>query len=211
MAAPQGDHGDAGPGETARARRRGQRRDRVFDAAVALFVEQGYEATTMDDIASRADVARTSVFNYFARKSAFLDEWSARRRARAFHALPRTATSGSLRDELSAIMQELAAISGGSRRETTALIGAAVVALDLLDDHPLSHEFTSVLDRRRAELRPGMEPTLVGMTMATGYFAILRAWIGPGRPPFDLRERLVDLVDLLLDGAAIRSPPPARA
>jgi AcrR family transcriptional regulator len=210
MAAQQGDHEGAGPVETARARRRGQRRDRVFDAAVELFVEQGYEATTMDDIAARADVARTSVFNYFERKSAFLDEWSARRRARAFHALPGTATTGSLRDELSAIMQELAALSGGSRRETTALIGAAVVALDLLDDHPLTHEFTSVLDRRRAELRPGVEPALIGMTIATGYFAILRAWIGPGRAPFDLRERLIDLVDLLLGGAAVTTPVSAR-
>ncbi|WP_408895822.1 TetR/AcrR family transcriptional regulator [Nocardioides sp. R1-1] len=209
MTANRADLGEDSSRETARARRRGQRRDRVFDAAVELFVEQGYEATTMDDIASRADVARTSVFNYFARKSAFLDEWSARRRARAFHALPPTVAAGSLRDELSAIMQELAAISGASRRETTALIGAAVVALDLLDDHPLSHEFTSVLRRRRAELRPGVEPSLVGMTIATGYFAILRAWIGPGRPPFDLRERLGDLVDLVLDGAAL-SPSSAR-
>ncbi|MBM7518582.1 TetR/AcrR family transcriptional regulator [Nocardioides nitrophenolicus] len=192
----------AGPTETARARRRGQRRDRVFEAAIELFVEQGYESTTMEDIAVRADVARTSVFNYFERKSAFLDEWSARRRKRAFHALAPTTADGSLRDELCAIMQELATISATSRRETTALIGAAVVALDLLDDHPLTHEFTSVLDRRRAELRPGVEPALVGMTMATSYFAIVRAWIGPGRPPFDLRERLVDLVDLLLRGAA---------
>lgn len=209
MAAHTGAPTAAAPAETARARRRGQRRDRVFEAAVELFVEEGYEATTMDDIAARADVARTSVFNYFERKSAFLDEWSARRRARAFHALPETVTAGSLRDELSVIMQELAAISGASRRETTALIGAAVVALDLLDDHPLTHEFTSVLDRRRTELRPGVEPALVGMTMATGYFAILRAWIGPGRPPFDLRDRLIDLVDLLLGGAAL-SPDQAR-
>lgn len=210
MAAHTGAQTAAAPAETARARRRGQRRDRVFDAAVELFVEEGYEATTMDAIAARADVARTSVFNYFERKSAFLDEWSARRRARAFHALPTDATSGSLRDELVAIMQELAAISGGSRRETTALIGAAVVALDLLDDHPLTHEFTDVLERRRAELRPGVEPALVGMTMATGYFAILRSWIGPGRPPFELRERLVDLIDLLLGGAALPAATPGR-
>jgi len=194
--------GESASAATARERRRGQRRDRVFEAAVTLFVEQGYEATTMDEIAAHADVARTSVFNYFARKSAFLDEWSARRRARAFHALPATAADGTLQDELCAIMTELAAISGGSRRETTAMIGAAVVALDLLDDHPLMHEFTTVLVRRRDELRPGLDPALVGMTLATGYFAILRAWIGPGRPRFDLRARLVQLVDLMLGGAA---------
>ncbi|MDQ6524869.1 helix-turn-helix domain-containing protein [Nocardioides sp. LHD-245] len=186
---------------TARARRVGQRRDRVFDAAIELFVEQGYDATTMDDIAVRADVARTSVFNYFERKTAFLDEWSARRRARAFHATPREA-GGSLRDELASITRELAAISDASRVATTAIIGAALRELDLLDDHPLSHEFLAVIGRHREDLRDDVDPGLVGLTLATGYFAVLRAWIGAGPPPFDLTTRLLALLDLLLDGAS---------
>ncbi|WP_205014117.1 TetR/AcrR family transcriptional regulator [Nocardioides albidus] len=173
----------------------------MFEAAVELFVEQGYEATTMEEIAGRADVARTSVFNYFERKSAFLDEWSARRRAQAFHALGGPAPDIRLRDELARVMTELARLSDSSRRETTAMISAAVLALDLLDDHPLTHEFTDLLERRRAELRPGVDPTLVGITLATGYFALLRAWIGPGRAPFELDRRLIELVDLLLGGA----------
>jgi AcrR family transcriptional regulator len=57
-----------------RARRRAEGRPRVFQAAVELFVERGFDATTMDDIADRADVARATVFNYFQRKTAFLDE-----------------------------------------------------------------------------------------------------------------------------------------
>ncbi len=36
----------------------------MFAAAVELFVERGFDATTMDDIADRADVARATVFNY---------------------------------------------------------------------------------------------------------------------------------------------------
>jgi AcrR family transcriptional regulator len=185
----------------ARARRRGQRRDRVFDAAVALFVEQGYEATTMDEIALRADVARTSVFNYFDRKSTFLDEWSARRRARAFHAA-RPAVGSSLREELADILRELAAISVSSRKETTALIGASVRELDLLDNHPLTHEFIAVLERHAHATRPGVDPILVGTTLAMGYFAVLRAWIGTGPPPFDLERRFLGLLDLLLYGTA---------
>lgn len=186
---------------TARARRVGQRRDRVFDAAIELFVEQGYDATTMDDIAVRADVARTSVFNYFERKTAFLDEWSARRRARAFHGAPRDG-SGTLREELAAITRELAAISDTSRVATTAIIGAALRELDLLDDHPLSHEFLAVIRRHPEDLRDDIDQQLMGLTLATGYFAVLRAWIGDGPPPFDLGPRLLALLDLLLDGAS---------
>ncbi|WP_205473620.1 TetR/AcrR family transcriptional regulator [Nocardioides sp. SYSU D00038] len=190
----------AGP-DNARTRRRGQRRDRVFDAAVALIVEQGYEATTMDEIALRADVARTSVFNYFERKSAFLDEWSARRRERAFRSLPRAGGDGTLRDELSDSLRVLADVSSSSRRETTALIGAAVRELDLLDDHPLTHEFGAVVERHRTELRPGVDPHLVAMTLTVGYFAVLRSWIGTGPPRFELEARFLGLLDLLMQGA----------
>lgn len=105
----------------------------------------------------RADVARTTMFNFGVPR-----QWSARRRARAFHALPRLHAADSPRDELSTIMREFALISATSRRETTALI-------------------------------------------ATGYFAILRAWIGSGRPPFDLEHRVLELVDLVLAGAVGRS------
>lgn len=190
------------PPVTARARRRGQRRDRVYAAAVELFVEQGYEATTMDDVADRADVSRTSVFNYFEKKSNFLDEWSGRRRMRAFHSAPQPMADTSLREELSGIMLELARLSQTSRRETTAMLGAGVVAMDRLDERPLAGEFAAILERHRDQLRTGVDPNLVAMTLATGYVTVLCAWIGPGDDPSDLGARLMDLLDLLLVGAA---------
>ena len=59
----------------------------MYAAAISLFVEKGFDNTTMDDIAERADVARATVFNHFPRKAAFIDEWTARRRERAAVAL----------------------------------------------------------------------------------------------------------------------------
>jgi AcrR family transcriptional regulator len=44
--------------------------DRLRAAAFALFVEQGYEATTVDQIAERAGVGRTTYFRLFASKEA---------------------------------------------------------------------------------------------------------------------------------------------
>jgi AcrR family transcriptional regulator len=40
----------------------------IFDAALALFQERGYEATTMRAIAERADVSLGSSYHYFASK-----------------------------------------------------------------------------------------------------------------------------------------------
>jgi AcrR family transcriptional regulator len=44
----------------------------LADAACELFLEQGYEATSITEIARRAGVSRSSFFNYFAGKSEIL-------------------------------------------------------------------------------------------------------------------------------------------
>ncbi|MDN3494541.1 TetR family transcriptional regulator [Planococcus sp. APC 4015] len=44
----------------------------LADAACELFLEKGYEATSIAEIASRAGVSRSSFFNYFASKSDIL-------------------------------------------------------------------------------------------------------------------------------------------
>jgi AcrR family transcriptional regulator len=43
-------------------------RDRLAQAAFALFNERGYEQTTVDDITERAGVGRTTFFRYFRSK-----------------------------------------------------------------------------------------------------------------------------------------------
>jgi TetR/AcrR family transcriptional regulator, cholesterol catabolism regulator len=53
-------------------RRRLATRDRLVAAALELFSEHGYDGTTMDMVADRADLARTTVFNHFPRKDALL-------------------------------------------------------------------------------------------------------------------------------------------
>lgn len=42
------------------------------EAAAELFLEQGYEGTTIEQISARAGVARTTFFNYFATKGDLL-------------------------------------------------------------------------------------------------------------------------------------------
>ncbi|WP_413105680.1 TetR/AcrR family transcriptional regulator [Streptomyces sp. Inha503] len=61
------------------ARHRGtQTRDRLYEAAAALFVERGYEATTMADIAERAGASRRTAFNHFPSKSDIPMLWTRR-------------------------------------------------------------------------------------------------------------------------------------
>jgi AcrR family transcriptional regulator len=56
-------------------RPRASSRASISDAACELFLERGFEATSVSDIAQRAGVSRSSFFNYFPSKDAII--WSA--------------------------------------------------------------------------------------------------------------------------------------
>jgi AcrR family transcriptional regulator len=55
-----------------RERKKKDTRRRIFRAAIDLFLEKGFDATTIEEIAEKADVAKGTVFNYFRQKTEFL-------------------------------------------------------------------------------------------------------------------------------------------
>lgn len=63
--------------EGRRERKRAETREKIFSAALALFAEKGFAATTVEDITQLADVGKGTFFNYFPTKEhvlAFLAE-----------------------------------------------------------------------------------------------------------------------------------------
>ncbi|MFC3991462.1 TetR/AcrR family transcriptional regulator [Actinoplanes siamensis] len=57
-----------------RSRRREDTRQRLYEAAVELIAEQGFNETTVDDIALRANVAKGTVYYNFKSKSDLFKE-----------------------------------------------------------------------------------------------------------------------------------------
>jgi AcrR family transcriptional regulator len=61
--------------EGLRARKRRQTRERISNAAMTLFLERGFDATTVDDIAAAADVSKRGFFDYFPTKEDVVAAW----------------------------------------------------------------------------------------------------------------------------------------
>ncbi|MBV1860680.1 MAG: TetR family transcriptional regulator [Nannocystaceae bacterium] len=76
---------DAVP-KSRREQKKAEVRDALVQAADTLFVEQGYEGTTVDQIAERAGVSRRTFFRYFPSKEAIAFPRAEERRD-AFRAL----------------------------------------------------------------------------------------------------------------------------
>jgi AcrR family transcriptional regulator len=59
--------------DSRRDRNRRAQRERILEAARALFASHGFEAVTMSEVAAEAGVARATVFNHFGSKGALVD------------------------------------------------------------------------------------------------------------------------------------------
>jgi AcrR family transcriptional regulator len=190
------------PTLSARTRKRQERRDRVYDAAIALFVEHGFDRTSMDDIAARADLGRTTVFNHFPRKAAFLEEWALRRRQRAARAIGDPDHAGrSLREVLERYFAALAEVNRETRRETRALMTLSLNNSDVFLGHTLGRDLAALVTASGERLRPSTDAAQIGRLLALGYYSAVVRWIHLEPEPFRLDAELAAVLDTVLSGA----------
>jgi AcrR family transcriptional regulator len=63
------------PGEGRLERKKEATRQKIVSVALRLFQKHGFDATTMEEIAEQADIAKGTLYNYFPVKEAILDEF----------------------------------------------------------------------------------------------------------------------------------------
>jgi AcrR family transcriptional regulator len=101
--------GPAGPRPGRRERKKAEVRQRISDAATALFLRHGFDQVSVSEIAEAADVARPTVFAHFPRKEdLFFDRYPqvADQLTRAIRERPAgTSAASALREELVAAVQ----------------------------------------------------------------------------------------------------------
>lgn len=70
------------------------KRERILEEARQLFFEQGYQGTTLDEVARQLEVTKPFIYSHFPNKAALLGEISERGTARCLEAVTRAHASG---------------------------------------------------------------------------------------------------------------------
>lgn len=188
---------------TGRAGRpRASSRETLAEAACELFLERGYDATSVADITQRAGVSRSSFFNYFTSKSDVL--WSgvderigqataalvalgARSDRAAVHSILREIVRDFAPDPLALALRHRAAM--GLEEELVRDTGARQARLA-----------SAISDAARASGMGVIHADIVGAAYAAALLSSLRVWAeegaGLGAPVHTLDSALRDIDDL---------------
>ncbi|MGN8025648.1 TetR/AcrR family transcriptional regulator [Microbacterium sp. 22242] len=177
-------------------------RETIAEAACELFLEQGYERTSIADIAQRAGVSRSSFFNYFTSKSNVLWSGLDERIDAAVQALAEPGTGA----DPARIEAVLAAVLQGLEPDPLALAFGNATAMGLHEE--LQHESALRQGRLAAALseaarEAGVErirADVLGAAYAVVVLSSLRVWAeggaGHGSPLAQLRHALPRITDL---------------
>ncbi|MGD2177426.1 MAG: helix-turn-helix domain-containing protein [Anaerolineae bacterium] len=175
-----------------------------MEAALRLFAEHGYEATTVKDITSAADVAKGTFFNYFATKEAILPAIAARRLEQLGEAL--TAGQGAPDSPVARIKLALRLVAESplcQKKLAEQLFAAMIHRREIGPGHALRDLLADQVSQAQAsgEIRSDLDPTYLAGGIRALFFQRLVMW-HYGHRPAPLRELIEGSVDLLMEGAA---------
>lgn len=183
-----------------------ERRERIYEAALNLFREQGYEGTTVDQITRYAGLAKGTFFNYFPTKDAVLRYLGTREIGRlGSNALNNGNGRGSSIGKLKRLMAALAANLEQDRALVSLIFRKGVSAPELLagDAGGFSLQPIASLMIRQAqyhgEVNPHLDPDGLAAALDALYLQQLVRWCESSKP-YPLTDRLTGIVDLLLLG-----------
>ena len=187
-----------------RQRKLQETRERLTRGAMALFLERGFEATTIDDIAATAGVSRRSFFHYFASKEDVVAAWQegaaaalvAEVVARPAGETMLTAAENAIAAALKRIDPAEAAAMSRLKRDNPALR-----ARDQLKYEKLERALAEGLAQRARNKSEQLKARLVAM-IATGAMRVGgESWIGGGarEKPEAFVKRTFDAIRAILE------------
>ena len=191
---------------TRRERKKDETKRRIFKAAVKLFRDKGFEATTVDEITERADVAKGTFFNYFPKKEAVLGYLSEMRLVEAEQRADAIlAARQPVREKIIALYGD-AATAYEEDRELSyyAMMESMRRAFQPEQDvHQRWHSLVvRVIEQGQAggDVRREVDARRTVHVLGSVYMGTLITWLGCPEAQFPLQDELKQRLSLVLDG-----------
>ncbi|MEV7045233.1 TetR family transcriptional regulator [Amycolatopsis sp. NPDC051061] len=172
--------------------------DRLREAALALYLERGFEQTMVVEIADRAGVTARTFFRYFADKREVLFDKAAEMAEKSSAALEAAPASASTLEVVAAALDAAADLIG-SDRELARQRHAVITANAELRERELSklaHMSAALADGLRRRGIDDVEATLAAETGAAVYRVAFQRWVDAA-DDLDLRDAIRQSFDRL--------------
>ena len=190
-----------------RERKKTATKERIYRCALALFREKGFAATTVEEIAVAAEVAKGTFFNYFPSKESVLTYFGERQTLGAADDIAEAVSDTGLttRKKLERIFATLAAgVEEDAELTRMALFEVLKVPEVLASDHyrEIFHNLLTALlaeGQARGEVRPALQPDHMAAAIEGVYFQQVFEW-ARSEKPYSLQQQLQAVVDVLWTG-----------
>ncbi|HXF95299.1 MAG TPA: TetR/AcrR family transcriptional regulator [Gemmatimonadales bacterium] len=194
-----------------RERKKEETKERILEAAFALFRKQGVEATTVEQICEKADVAKGTFFNYFPHKEAVFgylsEKWVTEAEQKIGDILAKgTPAWKKLRD----VFIEFASFYEEERE-----LSRHMVAEWTRHMHDPEDECCRRWERlgvhvvrqlqQKGEVRADVPAERVSRVFEDVYHGTIMMWLALPEPPFRLRDELRKRLTLVMEGLAPRA------
>ena len=191
--------------ESLRERKKLRTREAIVDAALELFERQGFDDTTVEDIAAAADVSPRTFFRYFDSK---LDVVMSRNKAEEPHfdelvrAAPGEGPVAAAREVIGMLLQALVEGDDPSaiREFKVVLTTPSLRSMALEHFHQHHDELVRAYAARLGLSTDALKPHVLAGVVSTTTWAVLDRWVADGADPAALLPMLDEAFSLLATG-----------
>lgn len=196
-----------------RAKRSEETRERIFRAALQLFAERGFNATTVEAITAAADVGKGTFFNYFENKESVLLTYRELQMERVAAFVEANRDS---EHPLAPLLLELALTLSMEQEKSpgliqslmTAVFGSDAVQKRMAEAMGRNVQILSTLIARRqqsGEIRDDLDALAIAQAFQRIIFGTMITWsLAPIDP---LQENLKKSIEVFVSGARLQGQP----
>ena len=193
-------------------RKKAKTRGLIFETAMELFLKQGYDDTTIEQIVAKADVAKGTFFNHFPTKDAILSELGRQRVEMAEVLLQKEfSVLNSAQEKITCLLEVFGQVNEENKEVTELVLRHTFIQMssEFEQEKQNQRQFKSFIEglvtegQMQGEFVNSVEPRHVAEIIAGMYFFTLYHWV-QGELENSLRQELLAGTKIVLRGIQAR-------